>query len=105
MCLHDRLFGSRDMDAQEPKMWSYLYCSRSFTVHPSPVDHRGWEGTASSRKAPHSTLKRIILSHIQMISLVLGLGVPWHKLVDGQFREAKEQFVVVTDETKGRDEL
>ena len=33
------------------------------------------------RKAPHSTLKRIILSHIQMISLVLGLAVPWPTLM------------------------
>ena len=33
------------------------------------------------RKAPHSTLKRIILSHMQTLSLVMGLAVPWPQLM------------------------
>ena len=33
------------------------------------------------RKAPHSTLKRIILTHCQMVSLVFSLTVPWPKLM------------------------
>jgi hypothetical protein len=34
------------------------------------------------RKALHSTIKRIILSHFQMVSIVLGLSVPWPKLLE-----------------------
>jgi len=34
------------------------------------------------RKALHSTIKRIILSHYQMVSIVLGLSVPWPKLLE-----------------------
>jgi hypothetical protein len=34
------------------------------------------------RKAFHSTIKRIIVSHVQMISVVLGLSVPWPSLME-----------------------
>jgi hypothetical protein len=37
--------------------------------------------SARRRKAPHSTLKRIILSHVQTLSLILGLAVPWPTLM------------------------
>ena len=33
------------------------------------------------RKSLHSTIKRIILSHLQMVSIVLGLSVPWPQLL------------------------
>jgi hypothetical protein len=33
------------------------------------------------RKSLHSTIKRIVLSHIQMIGIVLGLSVPWPTLM------------------------
>jgi hypothetical protein len=33
------------------------------------------------RKSLHSTIKRIILSHLQMVSIVLGLSVPWPRLL------------------------
>jgi hypothetical protein len=34
------------------------------------------------RKALHSTIKRIVLSHLQMIGIVLGLSVQWPKLME-----------------------
>ena len=33
------------------------------------------------RKATHSTLKRIILTHLQTLALVFGLSVPWPELM------------------------
>jgi len=33
------------------------------------------------RKSLHSTIKRIVLSHLQMVSIVLGLSVPWPQLL------------------------
>ena len=33
------------------------------------------------KKTTHSTLKRIILSHVQTVSLVLGLAVPWPEIM------------------------
>ena len=34
------------------------------------------------RKSLHSTIKRIVLSHLQMVSIVLGLSVPWPPLLE-----------------------
>ena len=34
------------------------------------------------RKSLHSTIKRIVLSHIQMLGIVLGLTVPWPNLLE-----------------------
>ena len=34
------------------------------------------------RKSLHSTIKRIMVSHIQMIGIVLGLSVPWPQLME-----------------------
>ena len=33
--------------------------------------------SSGSRKAEHSTIKRIILNHLQILSVILGLNVPW----------------------------
>jgi hypothetical protein len=34
------------------------------------------------RKSLHSTIKRIVLSHVQMLSIVLGLTVPWPSILE-----------------------
>jgi hypothetical protein len=34
------------------------------------------------RKSLHSTIKRIMVSHIQMIGIILGLSVPWPQLME-----------------------